>query len=266
VIRKLTQKDNKKLMRYVLKEPEINLFIIGDIENYGYESDFQTIWGEFDSNNNFKAVFVKFYSFFIVYSAENNFAQEEVAAIICEYNYEAVSGKLELMEDLKPYFKNAEINSDYFAKLDSPKYLKLKKPQNTEIIKITEDNLLKGEKNQFNLFKHVDEFNDSESSRKAFKNEIKSNTKRVYQLKYKNNIVATVSSAAENSKSAMIVGVATHPGYRNRGFATYLLSKLSKDLLDEGKTLCLFYDNPDAGSIYRRLGFENIGRWGMLSK
>ena len=35
------------------------------------------------------------------------------------------------------------------------------------------------------------------------------------------------------------------------------------DLLKEGKSLCLFYDNPKAGSIYHRLGFENIDRWTM---
>jgi hypothetical protein len=28
--------------------------------------------------------------------------------------------------------------------------------------------------------------------------------------------------------------------------------------------LCLFYDNPLAGAIYHRLGFETIGRWGMM--
>lgn len=61
----------------------------------------------------------------------------------------------------------------------------------------------------------------------------------------------------------MIVGVATHPAHRRKGLATQLLIRLCEDLLSEGKTPCLFYDNPEAGSIYRRLGFTDVGTWVM---
>lgn len=40
---------------------------------------------------------------------------------------------------------------------------------------------------------------------------------------------------------------------------------LCKELLNEGKELCLFYDNLDAGSIYKRIGFEDIGFWMMYT-
>ncbi len=42
------------------------------------------------------------------------------------------------------------------------------------------------------------------------------------------------------------------------------LSKLCSDLLKRNKTLCLFYDNPKAGRVYRRIGFKEIGIWTML--
>jgi uncharacterized protein len=35
-------------------------------------------------------------------------------------------------------------------------------------------------------------------------------------------------------------------------------------VLAENKTLCLFYDNQKAGSVYHRLGFETIGRWTIM--
>ena len=41
------------------------------------------------------------------------------------------------------------------------------------------------------------------------------------------------------------------------------MQKLFKDVMDEGKLLCLFYDNPEAGRIYKRLGFTDIGMWTM---
>lgn len=76
--------------------------------------------------------------------------------------------------------------------------------------------------------------------------------------------MATVRTSAENSLSAMITGVVTIPGYRRLGLATRLLVRLCGELLAEGKRPCLLYDNPEAGTIYRRLGFTEVGTWVMF--
>lgn len=49
MIRKLTQNDYEEVMALVGKKPAENLFIIGDIEAYGYESEFQELWGKFEN-------------------------------------------------------------------------------------------------------------------------------------------------------------------------------------------------------------------------
>lgn len=65
--------------------------------------------------------------------------------------------------------------------------------------------------------------------------------------------------------SAMIVGVATHQAFREQGLASRVMAQLCADLLHEGKSLCLFYDNPHAGVIYKRLGFQDIGSWTIVN-
>jgi hypothetical protein len=45
MIRILEENDRTLLMDYIKKESELNLFIIGDIENYGFGTDFQKLWG-----------------------------------------------------------------------------------------------------------------------------------------------------------------------------------------------------------------------------
>lgn len=44
MIRKLTVSDNEEVMALLKPEATQNLFIIGDIENFGYESDVQDLW------------------------------------------------------------------------------------------------------------------------------------------------------------------------------------------------------------------------------
>ncbi|WP_411677757.1 GNAT family N-acetyltransferase [Caproicibacter sp.] len=78
-------------------------------------------------------------------------------------------------------------------------------------------------------------------------------------------LVAAASSSAENSRSAMIIGVATLPDVRRKGLAGGLVSKLCGELFSEGKQfVCLFYDNPLAGRIYRKIGFQESGEYMMI--
>lgn len=78
-------------------------------------------------------------------------------------------------------------------------------------------------------------------------------------------MVSMASTTAENTFSAMVVGVATLESYKKKGYATACMVKLCDQLLSEGKELCLFYDNPEAGAIYKRIGFEDIGFWMMYT-
>jgi predicted GNAT family acetyltransferase len=41
---------------------------------------------------------------------------------------------------------------------------------------------------------------------------------------------------------------------------------MNEYFIKKDKYLCLFYDNPKAGNIYKRLGFKDVDKWVMLSK
>ena len=110
----------------------------------------------------------------------------------------------------------------------------------------------------------IEEFFPNPNAREIFLQSLKSGTGRTYYVEKDGKMAASASTAAENSQSAMIVGVCTHKDYRRKGLATAVMQKLFKDVMDEGKLLCLFYDNPEAGRIYKRLGFVDIGMWTMF--
>jgi len=76
-------------------------------------------------------------------------------------------------------------------------------------------------------------------------------------------LVSSVATTAETSDTAIIVGLMTLPEYRGKGFGTLCLLRICQDLINNGKTVYLTYDNPNAGRIYRKIGFREIGMWWM---
>ncbi|WP_346764171.1 GNAT family N-acetyltransferase [Bacillus sp. N1-1] len=113
------------------------------------------------------------------------------------------------------------------------------------------------------LHNMIDEFEATETVEEKQRNQEKG-VSRTYYIEMDGQPVSAASTAAENSQSAMVVGVCTLPDYKRNGYATTCSSKLCYDVLSEGKVLCLFYDNPDAGTIYKRIGFQDIEKWMMI--
>jgi RimJ/RimL family protein N-acetyltransferase len=68
----------------------------------------------------------------------------------------------------------------------------------------------------------------------------------------------------EGSDAGLIGGVYTLGAVRGRGYAAACTAALSLDLQRDGKYPCLFYENPVAGRVYERLGFEAMGQWAVL--
>ena len=56
MIKKLEEKDRAMVMEFLGEEPSINLFIIGDVEAFGFAADFQELWGQFAENGEIEAV------------------------------------------------------------------------------------------------------------------------------------------------------------------------------------------------------------------
>jgi len=74
-------------------------------------------------------------------------------------------------------------------------------------------------------------------------------------------VLATALTNAEIRHRAMIGGVFTDPAVRGRGLSQAVCSALCAELLAEGKQPALYWANPAAGTVYRKLGFRLIGQW-----
>jgi len=264
MIRKLTAQDNEKVMALITLRPSINLFIIGDIEMYGYDADFQELWGDFD-NDHLRGILLRYYDYFIVYGLANYDAKGFVEIIETYEKRESISGEEEVLKLIQPllndnykkvvtYFTECRAETLNLADNDELRFkVECAKPEDArEIVELT------SAIEEFGDIKNIDEQTERMAKR------IKDKAGRYYFIKEDGKMISAVATTAENSKSAMLVDVCTEAKYRKRGYATALMSKMLQDLFAEKESVCLFYSNPKAGNIYKRSGFVDIGMWTML--
>ncbi len=254
-MKKINIDEAKSLFPYLRREKEFNIFIIGDIENASDDEEYIEIY--IDGNiREPDGILLRYYDYFIIYSP-GKMNYREAAEIIKGYgNAQVLSGKESCVDKIKPFLEDLveEEKRMYFSALKNPNFT----ISDYKIHKVTPQNIHK----VICTLNNIEEF-DSRND-ETFISGIKDGSKRSYFMEIDGTVVSTASTSAESSDSAMIVAVATDKKYRNKGYATAVMSKLCSDLLNEGKTPCLFYNNPSAGKIYERMGFKKIGFWKML--
>lgn len=261
MIRKLNEDNRLKLMDFLLPEKEFNIFLIGDVENHGFSSEFQEIWGEFGSSGELKAVLLRYFQNSILYGP-GDFDGPAFSRLIWEHGeIKTLMGKAEVIARLQAdgNIGFSKIRTTYLARLIhlAPAIPLSTMGDEIRIASLSEiDEIV-------NFHSDIEEFNydTPEEKRESLSKDLESGSGRCYYLNRGGLVVSTALTTAENSFSALIRGVATSRAHRNQGLATLCMLKLCRDLLQEGKTLCLFYDNPAAGAIYRRLGFRELGEW-----
>lgn len=259
MIRQLTERDDAMTQALIQQKPAENLFIIGDIEGFGYAEDFQQIWGDFDKTNQLRAILLKYEKNYIPFALGDFDAKGFATIINADRNSPMLSGLKEITVQIEPYLQITYSVKKQFYYAKCTNNTSLAEIDTTEVKELTLNQISKlGE-----FLTHVPEFSQLVYDPKSKRRNLEKGVSRGYYIERDSKIVSSASTAAENSSSAMIVAVATDPNYKQQGLATACLTKLCQDLLAEGKQLCLFYDNPDAGKIYKRLGFEDIGYWVM---
>ncbi|GCF73726.1 N-acetyltransferase [Bacillus cereus] len=259
MMRKLTKKDHEQVFSFLKEEAALNLFIIGDIEAFGYETAFQELWGAFEENGTLKSILLRFHDTFIPYS-KDELVVTDYEALLSAYKPLKLSGKSTIVErfETAPSVQLGTKNEMYFCECLDDNNLPSTPVQET-IKHATLDDVERIMK----LRSNIAEFPTANESEKILRQALETNTGRTYYIEKDGAIIASASTSAENSLSAMVVGVCTHPNHRGNGYASLILQKMIQDFTKEGRTLCLFYNNPAAGRIYKRLGFKDIGMWTM---
>jgi len=261
MIKKLSEPNRDLVLRFLKKDPSINIFIIGDIENFGFSQSFQEIWGSFDSKGTLRGVLLRFDKNYIPYFIHRNeeMIKEFKEIIMTDKNKKILCGRASIVDVLKDSLLKYREKIDYFCELKDTINL-VEFSQDIKVATLEDGSKI------YDLLSNIEEFKKSFTNTiERIEKTIKTKQGKIYYIENEEGkAISIAQTSAENSHSAMVVGVATHKDYRKQGLVSQCLSKLAFDFLKEKNILCLSYDNPKAGSVYHRLGFKNIDRWSIL--
>jgi predicted GNAT family acetyltransferase len=280
MLTKATKLDQGLILDYCMAEPNINIFIIGDIETHGFESDFQDVWIQTNQNillkngdetapNHLTGIVLRYHDNFIVYSEKNDMDFSEVLDFLKTqsktHQVNIISGKKSVVEPLylalgEDYRKR---EMSFCALKDASKLLS--DTSKTQVATMSDAREIAETYGQIAEFAGLYSA-DPEQRYQQIAKRIESGEGVHVVVKADGSIISHGNTTAETSVSAMIGGVFTLPEYRRKGYASTIVSALCHVLIKKGKSACLFYDNPESERLFQKLGFETIENWTILGR
>lgn len=335
-MRRLGESERARILEYVGKEPEMNLFFIGDIENYGIDSEIVTIYAN-ETEDRWDFLLLKYYDFYLLYSQNETYDAAAAAEFLQNRTVDTISAKASLLRQLIPFFPDRFYQETQMCRCGADDLKAFDRcfshasTRNTPEISCTSSDLNpsghlctseklgdagepcdsgksndsgkrrpSGKRNDsgelclssnlhnlrnehsfyiralsvadldamLQLLLQIEEFSHTyqhpDKARQQLAQELQSGELAVGAFEG-DRLISIAKTSASNSKSAMLTGVATLPDRRGQGCASAVVHRLCLQSFQAGREfLCLFYDNPKAGRIYRRIGFREIGGYGML--
>ncbi len=89
---------------------------------------------------------------------------------------------------------------------------------------------------------------------------------KVYGIFENDLLVSTAGVYTESDSSGVIESVATHPDFRNRGYASALVMQCVQLLQESGKTPFIVTSSLHAHEIYHKLGFRDFGTLFIMTR
>lgn len=251
----------KSFWEYVSYEEIINLFIIGYVENYGFNNKFQSVWLQLEDND-ITSVILKRHSKLTIYSYKNDFDIDELICHIEGLKVSIIDGKKSVIDR-------------FLERYDSLKYKKersfctLKEARNIEFGDISKYKIKRASSKDIeSIYIFLGSLGRSMGlkSIEEKKLELEDGKIRVYFIEEKGKIITTVSTGIETSFLAELVDLGFCDNKKGVKLSKYLVYILSKELIDEGKRPCVFYDGMDYKEIYDCVGYKKESDWITLSR
>ena len=222
MIKRLDSKYEKKVIDYLNIEKEINTFNLQELKNYGFDNVFYKVYSDIDEDGNIKGILFKCFEYLTFYSYGEFDVDKFCEFIISDIEFNEISGKTECVEAIARKLGLLKYRKVHLCRLDYIDDIEKNINPNLKLKKINIFNIKKVVK----LYEEIGEFQNT--TIESLRSNLKSG--RGYCIEERKKVISMAKSTAENDNTAMIIGVGTHPEYRNQGLASKCLIRLCKEL------------------------------------
>ena len=257
LIRRLVEQDRCEAIRLLAQQPIYNLYLLSNIEQLGFDTDYCEFWGDVSINDSSTlAILNRYMTGWSIYGCPA--ADWPGMAQILD-NHPMTANRLQDnpggIESFLPYLTAYTVSleaQEQLMQLEGDDFAPCRGPQGYIIRRADMADLAR----LVNLYADADSMS---RSRAAVERPLRN--LRVWIAEKGGRILASALTNAEIEGAAMIGGVYTEPEFRGRGLGRSVCSALCAELLAERKRPALYWKAPAAGSIYTQLGFHSIGYW-----
>ncbi len=256
MFQKANRDDYGKLMGFLKNEPVLNTFIIADIDIYGFDKEFQTIYMDVDHEGECTAVALIFHSNLILASLVEDIDYSFLLGLL-DGSINNIMGEAKVVE---AFSNKITAQAKYIRK---QMYILEDTQQLVDLHQIRMATTEDVDKIHNFLMSH-EEIKHLYQNKDMITNRIESGEGVHMILEHDGSIIGHANSAASTELSAMIGGVAVAHEHRNKSVAKSLVSQVCKYIMIEGKTPCLFAGEELENNLYITLGFKPYKKWGTL--
>lgn len=267
-MKKASEQDKSLILDYLSKEEEKCLYMYIDIEKYGLDKPFLTVWYDEDDLG-IRMVVMKYHSSFQVYSSRGFDDIDGVLALVNAETPYGISARKEIIQALEKKLSDkyhAEYGTISMGDIhDTTKIKRLleerSRENSTETIELaTVDDVAEIAELLF-LDEEMRSIYTIESLMDELKERIESKMGRSYVIRKDGKIVAHEATYAECSRFAIESGLIVHPDYRDTDYAYWLVLQLSAVFPKR----YFFTVNKKVMKWHKRMHCPLVGEYGKLS-
>lgn len=257
----VNKSDISDVFSLILNDIAVNTYIIGNLSKYGLNNSFVHFY--VDSKKPITFILMQYYNDFVFYTKSkiNLINKRKIAEKILQNNdARVVSGGEFSISQLVAFLPQFALRVTWLLTLRKNIILN----HSYALKNISVDETAK----VLSLLSSIDEFKEKYRTENAFiKTERLIINDKAFGYYDKNDIIAFGAVTAESKYSCMLTDICVHEKYRGKNIGTFLVTDICEKLLKIGiSSINLYVDNPNAFKVYKKVGFDVVGKYLSLTK
>lgn len=264
MIRPLSEADIPAAVALLMQEPAHNLYLLGNLEILGLRDPISQFWADFSTGGELRGLVNRYMVNWGLFGTPG--ADWPALAALIDADPDAARlqdnpGGIPSVLPLLRRHRAARVSEEELMRLDAADFHPVPAPAGVEVRRATPADLP-------GLIAHYRDAGSMSRSPLGVERPLRDTqiwiARTGGQGEQGGQIVASALTNAETRALAMVGGVYTPPAWRGRGLSQVVCSALCAALLAAGKLPVLYWENPAAGAVYRKLGFRAVGVWRSL--